>query len=109
MGLHSILAIFLAAVFRLNKVISFAFSNISFPLFIPFIIYGSLQIGGFILGSKTNLQLDQIDSDFDITTNIMQYVVGSFILAICLSILFGFIGYAVLSIFRRRKTVMKHE
>jgi glycosyltransferase involved in cell wall biosynthesis len=34
-GLHTILVFFLAMSFKLNKVISFAFSNISFPPFIP--------------------------------------------------------------------------
>ena len=108
-GLQSILVIFLAAVLRLNKVISFAFSNISFPLFIPFIIYGSLKTGGFIMGAKSSFNLDQIDRDFEVTTHITQYVVGSFVLAFSLSVLFGFIGYAVLSIFKRRKTAVEHE
>ena len=62
-----------------------------------------------MLGAKTSFQLDQIDNDFDITTNFTQYVVGSFVLAICLSLLFGFVGYAVLSIFKWKKTVVDHE
>jgi len=107
-GFHSVLSIFLAVAFKLNKVISFAFSNISFPPFIPIIIYGSLKIGGFILGHNVSFQLSQIDSDFDITAHIVQYLIGSFILATCLSILFGLFGYIILSLISRNKTQMKH-
>ncbi len=107
-GFHTILSIFLAVVFKLNKVISFAFSNVSFPPFIPFIIYGSLKIGGFILGKKGGFQLNQIDSDFDITAHLLQYVIGSFILATGLSILFGIFGYIILSLISRNKPPIKH-
>jgi len=107
-GFHSVLSIFLAIVFKLNKVISFAFSNVSFPPFIPFIIYGSLKIGGFILGSKVSFQLNQIDNDFDISTHIFQYIVGSFILATGLSILLGLLGYIILSLMSNNKTQIKH-
>ena len=107
-GLHSILAIFLAIVFKLNKVISFAFSNISFPLFIPFIIYASLKIGGLLVGSEYSLKLHQIDANFDITTHILQYILGSFVLAVCVSVLFGFIGYVLLSIFSSKTRSLNH-
>ncbi len=107
-GFHSVLSIFLAVVFKLNKVISFAFSNISFPPFIPFIIYGSLKIGGFILGHKVSFQLSQIDNDFDITAHLLQYIIGSFILATGLSILLGILGYIILSLTSKNKTQIKH-
>ena len=107
-GLHSILAIFLAIIFKLNKVISFAFSNVSFPPFIPFIIYGSLKIGGFLLGSEYRLKLNQIDHNYDITTHILQYIIGSFVLAVIVSILLGFIGYIILSIFSNKTKSLDH-
>src|SRR5690606_1124640 len=47
---QTVIVLFLAYIFRLNKLIAFAFSNISLPPLIPFIIYASLKIGGFILG-----------------------------------------------------------
>jgi glycosyltransferase involved in cell wall biosynthesis len=42
-GFQTILVLFLAVLLKLNKAIAFAFSNISFPPFIPFIVYGSLK------------------------------------------------------------------
>src|SRR5690606_8426645 len=49
-GFQTIIVLFLAFVLRLYKLIAFAFSNISIPPLIPFIIYGSLKTGSFILG-----------------------------------------------------------
>lgn len=100
-GLQTFLAIFLASVFRLNKVISFAFSNVSIPPFIPFIIYGSLKIGGFLLGKEFNINLSQVDSNFDIKTHLLQYIIGSFTLATAGSILFGLIGYFILLTYKK--------
>jgi len=107
-GFHSILSIVLAAVLKLNKVISFAFSNISFPPFIPFIIYGSLKLGGLILNSKSSFRLNQIDKNFDLSLYIAQYIVGSFALALILSIFFGLLGFIILHIFSTNKTQVKH-
>ncbi|MET2985334.1 DUF2062 domain-containing protein [Aureibaculum conchae] len=106
-GFHSILAIVLAAVFKLNKVISFAFSNISFPIFIPFILYGSLKMGGFILG-RTSLEFNQIDENFKIGVYLVQYIVGSFALALVMAVLFGFIGFIYLQLFSNKRKLVDH-
>ena len=106
-GLHSILAIILAAVLKLNRVISFVFSNVSFPIFIPFILYGSLKFGGFILG-RTSLKFEQIDENFKIGVYLIQYIVGSFALAIVMAVLFGLIGYISLQIFSSKKKQVNH-
>ncbi len=106
-GFHTILAILLAAVFKLNKVISFAFSNVSFPIFIPFILYGSLKFGGFIMG-RTSLEFDQIDKNFKIGVYLMQYIVGSFALAIVMAVLFGLLGFIYLQMFSKKKKLVDH-
>lgn len=98
-GLQTIIVLALAVLFKLNKVISFAFSNISFPPFIPFIIYGSLKIGGNFIQSSKPLFFDSSMTFSDIQVNINQYLVGSFILAALMSILFGLSGYILLTIF----------
>lgn len=98
-GLQTIIVLALAVLFKLNKVISFAFSNISFPPFIPFIIYGSLKIGSYFIQSTKPLFFDSSMTFSDIHVNINQYIVGSFILAAAMSILFGLSGYILLTIF----------
>ena len=98
-GFQTIIVLALAVLFRLNKVISFAFSNISFPPFIPFIIYGSLKIGSYFIQSTKPLFFDSSMTFSDIQVNINQYLVGSFILAAAMSILFGLSVYILLTIF----------
>lgn len=105
-GFQTFLSIFLAQVFKLNKTISFAFSNVSIPPLIPFIIYGSFKTGGFLLNKKFTLHLDNISSNFDVkahTEHLWQYVVGSFALATICSVLFGAIGYGALIVFNKEK------
>ena len=74
-GFHTVSVIFLAIFFRLNSVIAFAFSNVSLPPFIPFIIY-----------FKT-------------------YLVGSLALAIILSVVAGVASYVFFSLLERKKTL----
>ncbi len=100
-GFQTFLSIFLAHILKLNKTISFAFSNISIPPMIPFIVYGSLKVGGFLLNKEFILNFDQIAVNFDIQQHagyFFQYIIGSFALAIFFSLLFGAISYGVLNL-----------
>ncbi|KGO91296.1 DUF2062 domain-containing protein [Flavobacterium subsaxonicum] len=100
-GLQTISVLFLAYVLRLNKLIAYAFSNVSIPPFIPFIIYASLQIGLFILPGK---DVDENLSGMDaIKQNIVQYLTGSIILATAMAALFGFTAYFTLLFLGKNK------
>jgi len=98
-GAQTVVVLFLAAMFRLNKLIAFAFSNVSIPPFIPFIIYGSLLIGGWFIPSPNPLNLDRLFTISEIQNNIWQYLLGSVILATAMSTLFGLGSYLLLSAF----------
>jgi glycosyltransferase involved in cell wall biosynthesis len=95
-GFQTILVLFLAVLLKLNKAIAFAFSNVSFPPFIPFVIYGSLKIGSYFIVSDKPLILSMDMTLADIQKNIVQYLVGSFILATSMALLFGLTGYLLL-------------
>lgn len=97
-GFQTILVLFLAVLLKLNKAIAFAFSNISFPPFIPFIIYGSLKIGSYFISSSKPLVLDMGITFEDIQKNIAQYLVGSFILATFMAAFFGLTSYLLLTL-----------
>lgn len=97
-GFQTILVLFLAVLLKLNKAIAFAFSNISFPPFIPFIIYGSLKIGSYFISSSKPLILNMNMTFDDIQKNIAQYLVGSFILATFMAVLFGLTSYLLLTL-----------
>lgn len=103
-GVHTILSIVLAAVLRLNKVISFVFSNVSLPIFIPFIVFGSLKTGGWILGKPFKLSWEHFDENFDFKLHLLQYIVGSFVLAALMAICFGTISFIFLELGKRLKS-----
>lgn len=98
-GFQTVIVLFLAVLFRLNKIIAFTFSNVSFPPLIPFIIYGSLQLGGIFIHSETPLFLDTSITLVDVKNNITQYIIGSFILASLSAVIFGLSGYLMLTFF----------
>ena len=102
-GFQTILVLFLAVLFKTNKAIAFAFSNISFPPLIPFIIYASLKVGSYFVHGNVPLFFDRSLTFSDVRQNITQYLLGSFILATGLSIFFGITGYLLLSIFSTKK------
>ncbi|WP_281309498.1 DUF2062 domain-containing protein [Flavobacterium flavigenum] len=103
-GFQTILLFALAALFRLNKVIAFLTSNISFPPFIPFIIYASLKIGSIFVPSDTSLFLDSSMTFDDIQKNAAQYIVGSLILASVSALSAGLISYLLLTAFSKKRT-----
>jgi len=95
----------LALALKLNKVIAFTFSNVSLPLFIPAIIFGSFQVGAFMLGAEPVINnIDDINlENINFKAHLSQYLVGSFSLAIFLALLFGTVGYVTLLVFRKKK------
>lgn len=94
-GFQTFLAISLSVVFKLNKVLTFISSNISFPPFIPFIIASSLFIGAPFVDGETNFL--NHDLSFELVKNhLLQYVIGSMILAISMSAILGTAFYLFL-------------
>ena len=104
-GLHTIIVVFLAVALKLNKVIAFTFSNVSLPPFIPFILYASLKLGSWLLGSEFNFSVATINENFEFIKHLKTYVVGSFTLAITAAILFGFLSFVIFSFFGNKKAI----
>lgn len=96
-GFQTVLVLFLATILKLNRAIAFAFSNISIPPFIPFIIYASLLLGRWIVPMNKPLILDNSTTFDAIKTNLTQYLFGSFILASLMGLLFGVLSYFILT------------
>ncbi|MFT3793705.1 DUF2062 domain-containing protein [Flavobacterium sp.] len=98
-GFHTIGVLFLAVLFRLNKVIAYAFSNVSIPPMIPFLVYGSLKMGEVFTGTATPA-FSEMTFDFEsLKNNLTQYLIGSFILASLSAVIFGLAGYLILTFF----------
>ncbi len=106
-GIHTFLVFVLAALFRLNKVTAFLFSNISIPPLIPFIIYASYQAGSFISGNgfDWNLQLQNFESGADIFNGLWQYIIGSLCLAIVVAFCLWIVFYFLFSVSNQKPVV----
>ncbi len=107
-GFHTIIVIFLAILLRLNKVISFAFSNISLPPFIPLVLLLSLQTGNWVLGIDTHYELDTVLDNINLIQNLKSYIVGSIVLSISSALIFGGLGYILFTMFDKKK-VLVHD
>ena len=97
-GFHSFLAITLSVYFKLNKLLTFMSSQVTFPPLIPLIIFLSMMVGAPFVANTANLQDQAFDLEF-IKNNLTQYIIGSFILSISCSLTFGFISYFILEKF----------
>lgn len=110
-GFHAVTAIFLAVMFRLNKFIAFAFSNISLPPLIPFIVYAGCATGNFLLGNKEmEFKWDDFDSYSNTAGNhILEYIVGSIIFSIICSFLAGVVTYFILDNKKSKNFIQTHN
>lgn len=106
-GFHTMLVIFLAIAFKLNKAIAFTFSNVSLPPFIPFILYASSKVGQFVMGVDLDYTMAEMYQDFEIMKHLKIYIVGSFTLAFFSAIIFGLLGFLFFSIFDSKKIILK--
>lgn len=102
-GFQTFLVMFFAVLFRWNKILAFAFSNISIPPMIPLIIWLSLKVGGWVVPSLATFSFDKEMSFSMIQDHILQYLIGSVILAISTAFLFGFGSYFLLTFFGKKK------
>jgi glycosyltransferase involved in cell wall biosynthesis len=93
----------LAHVFKLNKFVAVTASNISLPPMMPFVIFLSYIMGGWVLGINTSLTHDSSSLGLQwIKENLLQYVTGSVILGGMLAVVFGPVSYVLLNFFRKK-------
>ena len=107
-GFHTVLVIFLAIALKLNKVIAFAFSNVSIPPLIPIVLYASTLMGNFVLGEKMEYSLSDFSRNFEFYKNLKTYIIGSFSLALVAAICFGLLGYVIFKVFNRIQPAFKN-
>ncbi|EJL71093.1 DUF2062 domain-containing protein [Chryseobacterium populi] len=97
-GFHTLLVISLAVLFKLNKVLAFVASNVSLPPFIPFIIAAALFLGAPFVHGNSDILSQELNFEL-IKNNLLQYVIGSAILASTMSVLSGVAAFLFLSRF----------
>jgi uncharacterized protein (DUF2062 family) len=100
-GWQTLLALGSAVLFRLNKVITVTASYISIPPMVPLILYFSYRMGGVVLGNHwEGLQSDEITFEY-VKRNIIQYIVGAFLLGALSGLTGGIITYFTIRTNRR--------
>ncbi len=102
-GYQMITAVAIAHFLRLNKVITVVASNISIPPMIPLILYSSYYTGCKVLGRPCSLSMGDISLENTFSV-LEQYVTGSFIFAAACSLMAGLLTWALLCLFRRRRS-----
>lgn len=102
-GYQIMLAVFLAHVFKLNKVLTVLASNISIPPMVPFILYFSYMTGGWVIGGDTKSTLSEMTNFSNLGKNLSQYIVGSFCLATFCAVCSVGIAWGFLEIFNKKR------
>lgn len=102
-GFQTAIVISLAVLLRWNKLLAFTFSNISIPPMIPIIIFCSLKTGALFVEDRARFTLGSPITFSHIKMHFVQYLIGSFVLATAVAIIFGVGSYLVLSLSRKSK------
>ena len=100
-GYQMIFAGITAHLFKLNKIVTLVFSNISIPPMIPFILYGSVVTGAWVLDTTINYSLSSVSIE-SVTASLVEYVVGSLVMAVCAGLLVAVLSYVLMAIFKKR-------
>jgi glycosyltransferase involved in cell wall biosynthesis len=100
-GFQMLVAVFLAALFRLNKAIVLLAANISIPPVIPFLLYFSYLTGGVLLNKSESIPFNRHFSFENIQSDLLQYYVGAVVFAVLAGVLTGLISYVLLAVFRK--------
>ena len=93
-GFQTALTITFAVLLGLNKSLAFLASNISIPPMIPLIVWSSLKVGSLFTGGGL-LPEGEITTDF-IKAHLIQYLTGSFLLALLIAAILGTATYLFL-------------
>jgi len=102
-GFQLLVAIFLAVLFKLNKILVIIAANISIPPMIPLIIFLSYKAGAFWMGANAQqLHFDRTISLSTVQKNLEQYIYGSITLAVIAGIAFALITFVLLKLFAKK-------
>lgn len=99
-GYQMIFAGLSAHFMKLNKVVVLVFSNISVPPMIPFILYGSMVTGAWLLNIDNVFSIDTISLE-TIGFGLWQYLLGSIVFAVISGIVVFLIAFMLMLFFKR--------
>lgn len=88
---------------KLNKVVSITFSNISIPLLIPFILYGSMVTGALVLDMENVFSFKGISLD-NVYESLTQYLLGSVVFAVLAGTAVFLLSFLIMVLCKRKKS-----
>ncbi len=98
-GFQMLAAFTTASLLKLNRVVVLLATNISFPIFIPFVVFISYEFGSLFVSDPVQLPaFEDIDQEM-IYLQINQYLIGSVILAIVVA----FLGFSLTFILMKKR------
>ena len=102
-GWQILITLGLSHVLKLNKFVAVTASNISLPPMMPFVLFMSYFMGGWVLGGDTDGLTYHSEWTLRwVMENLWQYVLGSLLLGVSLALALGPVTYLLLRKFRRR-------
>lgn len=103
-GLQTYIGIALAFLFKLNKVRVAILINIVTPYpIVPLIIYFSFKVGGIFVNAPTLVGKDVSFSWELLQDNLVQYLLGGFLLAIIMGLILGILSYPMFKYLDKKK------
>jgi len=102
-GYQMIIAVSIAHLLKLNKALVILSTNVSFPPFIPFVLYGSLVLGKLFVADPIHLTFNQHIDLHIVKTGLVQYICGSILLAFIVGGSMTLLTYVSLKIRRKGK------
>jgi len=102
-GFQLLLAIGLAHLFKLSKLITAVAANISIPPNIPVLLYLSYIAGGIVIGTGSSIRFSSNLTVKSFETNLLQYIIGGIVLAVVMGIASGLITFILLKLFRKKR------
>lgn len=106
-GFQMLVALALAAWWRLNKALVIIAANISIPPVIPLIIYLSFVTGRLYVAEDATWVIFSKELTIDsMKQNLFQYITGAITLAVIAGLLAGTVTYLLLSVFRKKRVAV---
>ena len=101
-GYQMVFAGFTAHFLKLNKIVAVVFSNISIPPMIPFLLYGSMVLGAWVLNIENAFSIESVTLE-NVWQSLSQYLVGSVLLAVSSGVIVFVLSLLVMTICKRKK------
>lgn len=103
-------ALVMAQLLKLNKLITYTFTNISIPPMIPLILFASLQLGMLIIpDSRFHISYSSGINFNEVKIHLTQYLAGSLVLACLAAICAGLLTFVLIRIFRNNRAQAQNQ